>query len=44
VWIYWADTLYSSDYWIDLDQDRTMWRAVVSAVMNVIVKKIRELS
>jgi len=39
VWIYQVDTLNSSDEWIDLEQDRTKWQAVVSAVMNAIVKK-----
>ena len=36
VWIYRADTLYSSEDWIDLDQERTKWRTVVSTVMNAI--------
>ena len=35
-WIYRADTLYSSEDWIDLDQDRTKWQAVVCTVMKVI--------
>jgi hypothetical protein len=39
VWIYRADTLHSSDDWIDLDQDTTKWRAVVSTVLKVIFQK-----
>ena len=38
VWMYLADTLYSSVYLIDLDQDRTKWQADVNTVMKVIVK------
>jgi len=39
VWIHRADTLWFSDIWIDLDQDRTKCRVVVSTVMNAIVQK-----
>jgi len=39
LWIYRADPVYSSDDWIDLDQDKTMWRAVVSTVMKAIFQK-----
>jgi len=38
LWMYRADSLYSSVDWIDLDQHRTKWRSVVSTVMKVIVK------
>jgi hypothetical protein len=36
---YIGQTLYYSDDWIDLDQDKTMWRAVVSTVMKEIFQK-----
>jgi hypothetical protein len=38
VWIYRAETVKCSGVWIDLDQDRKKWWAVVSTVMNVIFK------
>ena len=43
VWIYPGDSLHSSEDWIDLDQDRTKWLAVVSSVMKVIFKKYGNL-
>ena len=43
VWIYPGDSLYSSEDWIDLDQDTTKWRAVLSREMNVIFKKYGNL-
>ena len=37
--IYRAGTLYSSEEWIDLDQDRTKWRGIVRTVMKAIDQK-----
>jgi hypothetical protein len=39
VWIYRAETVNCSDVWIDLNQDRTMWWAVVTTVIKEIVQK-----
>jgi len=39
LWIYQADSLFSTEEQIDLDQDRTKCRAVVNTVMKVIVQK-----
>jgi len=34
-----ADTLYSTEVCIDLDQDRTKWWVVVRTVMNALLQK-----
>jgi len=39
LWIYRADTLYFSVDWIDMDQNGTNWRAVVSTEMKALVQQ-----